>query len=163
MKLIENEWRYYDEILDTPYPWYTKPCLEWLECQPLKNKKIWEYGAGESTKWYRKSGAIVKGVDSNRNYQPKGIEFEVLSPDYERSILNRGPFDFIIIDGIWRDTCAEYALKELRPGGYLIIDNWKQPSVQAEWPKTEKLLEGFEITLYKEPEHYDWCTAVVQI
>lgn len=163
MRLIENEWRYFDEVLNIPYPWYTKPCLEWLECISLKGKKIWEYGAGDSTKWYRTSKAIVKGVDSNRDYQPKGIHFAILQDEYTQAISKKGPFDFIIIDGIWRDHCTEFALKELREGGYLIIDNYKQASADLlNWPKTEKLIEGMEITLYKEPDHPDWCTAVIR-
>lgn len=162
MRLIENEWRYFDEVLNMPYPWYTKPCLEWLQCISMRGKKIWEYGAGDSTKWYRTSGAIVKGVDSNRNWQPKGIEFAILKEEYLQAIVGKGPFDFIIIDGLYRDECTEYALKELKSGGYLIIDNWEQPSVEPnDWIRTKALIQGMEQVVYKEEMHYDWKTLVV--
>ena len=31
--------------------------------------------------------------------------------------------DFILVDGIYRDYCAQKAIRVLRPGGLLVIDN----------------------------------------
>jgi len=164
MKLIEEEWRYFDETLDMPYPWYTRPALEIIEQWDLKGKLIFEYGAGDSTFWYRKKGAETYGVESDKKWADY-VGYTVMpldKQDYiESSTYSKQKYDIIIIDGDYRDECTQYALQGLREGGFLIIDNYKQPSVQADWPLTERLIEGKTIALHKEPGHEDWVTAII--
>lgn len=153
-------------------PWYTSPCLEWLMKLDLVGKKVFEYGTGDSTKWYSSQGADVYGVDSEAKWLPECADLDALGfriTDDEKLYISYNPimgdaaFDIVAIDGLYRDKCTKYALHRLRPGGYLIIDNYKQPSVQMDWPETDKLIEGMEQTLYKEPGHYDgWQTLVVR-
>lgn len=166
MRLIPGEWRYYDETLNMPYPWYTKPCLEWLTSIELEAMLIFEYGAGDSTKWYRSNGAHVNGVDSSEEWARKsGSECSFTTAKnehaYTSAVKFQSMYDIIVVDGEYRDACTQYALRALRPGGYLIIDNYKQPSVQADWPLTEKLIEGMDVKYFKEPGHPDWQTIVV--
>lgn len=155
--------RYHDG--DRFLPWYSSPCLEWLMTLDLKDKKVFEFGVGDSTTWYKSKGAIMAGVDSNEKYVHQHCAWHGDDEaHYLRSIsvLSKGNlFDLVVIDGDYRDKCTEEALKYLRPGGYLIIDNFEQPSVEEFWPLTRKLIEGMPITIYKEPDHYDWQTAVV--
>jgi hypothetical protein len=160
---IENEWRYYDGELKMPFPWYTRPCLEWLVTVPLLHKIVWEYGLGDSSTWYMQKGVFQIGVDSNSFYATKHYGMhETTKYRYCTAIETAGAeFDIIVIDGIFRDECTQYALEFLKPGGYLIIDNYKQPSVQADWPLTEKLIEGMDVKYFKEPGHPDWQTIVV--
>jgi hypothetical protein len=161
---IPNEWRYRDSETGMFYPWYTKPCLEWLLTLDLKGKKVFEYGCGDSTFWYRSKGAEVKGVDNNLSWATECDVTYECGGDLAFPVIileHKDKFDIVVIDGISRDRCTEYALSKLKPGGYLIIDNYKQPSVQEHWPRTEKLIEGMPITIYKEPDHYDWQTAVI--
>lgn len=160
---IPNEWRYRDSETGMFYPWYTKPCLEWLISLDLKGKRIWEYGVGDSTLWYREKGAYCVGVDNDMDWCLKvaGAFCIPHYPEYCEKIRHGGVFDIVCIDGVWRDECTEHALNALKEGGYLIIDNYKQPSVQEHWPLTEKLIEGMPITIYKELDHYDWQTAVI--
>lgn len=149
-------------------PWYTSPCLEWLQTLDLSGKNIFEFGVGDSTLWYRSKGAKTSGVDSNEYWVHKVCAWHGDDKEhYLRSIVVLADeykclFDIVVIDGDYRDECTEHALKHLKHGGYLIIDNWMQPSVEMNWSKTEKLIEGMPITVYKEPEHYDWQTAVIQ-
>jgi hypothetical protein len=146
-------------------PWYTSPCLEWLNGLDLKGKEVYEYGVGDSSYWYTWRGAIVDGVDSHIDWVrscPVAM-FTTNKKTYIESVNCLDTmYDIIVIDGDWRDECTEYALSSLKSGGYLIIDNYKQPSADLEhWPLTEKLIEGMEITIYKEPDHEDWQTAVI--
>lgn len=145
-------------------PWYTSPCLEWLLTLDLKDKRVFEYGVGDSTLWYRRKGSEVYGVDTNLFWASKvGMVFcQPYFPSYCQIIEKGGLFDIVVIDGEWRDECTKYALKALKPGSFLIIDNYKQKSADLEhWPLTEKLIEGMPITIYKEPDHEDWQTAVI--
>jgi hypothetical protein len=145
-------------------PWYTSPCLEWMLTMDLKGKRVFEYGVGDSTRWYKSKGATTRGVDYDLHWA--GLAFSRFANDKEHYIkcsvqLDIKDYDIIIIDGDYRDQCTKYALRALKSGGYLIIDNYKQPSVEEHWPLTEKLIEGMPITIYKEPDHYDWQTAVI--
>lgn len=164
MKRIQGEWRYFDERLSIPYPWYTRPCLEFMEKMDFRFKRVWEYGVGDSTAWYRAKGAYCVGVDNDLDWclKTSGAFCKPHYPEYCNKILEAGFFDIVIIDGAWRDLCTEFALKQLKPGGLLIIDNYKQKTADLEhWPLTEKLIEGMDVKYFKEPDHIDWQTIVV--
>lgn len=147
------------------FPWYTWPCLEWLSKLDLKRKRVFEYGLGDSTIWYRAKGCESFGVDNNINWclhAGNGYWNETTRICYINTINRYGYFDLVVIDGDYRDDCTEYALKYMKPGGHLIIDNYRQPSVEPNiWTQTDKLIEGMPITIYKQPGHQDWATAVI--
>lgn len=163
MKRIDGEWRYFDEALNMPYPWYTRPALEFLEKRILTRKRVFEYGTGDSTKWYRERGAVVYGVDNNRDYLSEGVQFKTTESEYTKAIFSHSlPFDIVVIDGEWRDECTQYALENLKDGGLLIIDNYMQPTVPTVWIKTQVFTEGMDAKIYKEPGHQDWQTLIVR-
>lgn len=146
-------------------PWLTRPCLEWLETLDLKGKIVFEYGCGVSSHWFTSRGATCWGVDHQIGWLPNEIGYYLETDEipYCASIDDGKEtlFDIVIIDGIYRDSCTDWALSFLRPGGYLIADNFEQPSADlAHWPKTRELTKHLPLTLYKEPEHIDWQTAV---
>jgi SAM-dependent methyltransferase len=152
-------------------PWYTRPCLEWLNELDLYGLQIFEYGCGGSTWWYRSRGAKVDGVDSSEKWsQMSRARWTDDKTKYIECILyfnHQMPFDIIIVDGDYRDDCAAEALNFLKPGGYLIIDNYMQPSVEPNtWDKFHAALDnviGYKKTVYKEPDHEDWKTLVIQM
>lgn len=149
-------------------PWYTSPCLEWMLTLDLKGKRVFEYGVGDSTLWFRQKGCFCLGVDLSYDWAAK---VGAISTSSQIGYINtlskivtssKDFFDIIVIDGDYRDNCTGNALMFLNYGGYLIIDNYKQKSADLEhWPLTEKLIEGMPITIYKEPDHEDWQTAVI--
>lgn len=149
-------------------PWYTRPCLEWLETLDLKERFVFEYGCGESSKWFKSRGAFCFGVDHQEEWLPKGDGYRHRKGElpYCAAVryLHQWLFDLIIIDGIYRDECTSWALSGcLKKGGYLIADNFEQPSADlAHWPKTRELTKHLPLTIYKEPEHLDWKTVVWQ-
>lgn len=163
MTPIEH-WRTMDER-GMIMPWYTRPCLEWLITLPLDQMSVFEYGCGNSTFWYKSVGANTFGVDDKLEWLPELLHDHAFLKEqcaYTMAIQFYGRvFDLIIIDGLYRDDCTEFALRCLAPGGYLIADNFEQPSADlANWPKTRELTKHLPLTLYKEPEHSDWQTAV---
>jgi hypothetical protein len=165
MKRIPGEWRYFDEALNMPFPWYTSTSLEFLETLDLKGKRVFEYGVGESTEWYRAKGAEVFGVDIDPHWAAKvGAKFTIWNNEYVHAIDQLGLFDIVAIDGAWRDECVERAVLHLKPGGLLIIDNFEQPSVEPNrWDKAYELLSRKKSRVYFEPEHEDWKTLIVTI
>lgn len=178
---IEN-WRTYDDN-GVMMPWYTRPCLEWLDKLPISKMNVFEYGCGVSSLWFTSRNADLKGVDSNQEWiflpeyqlatEDKTTYLEQVHID-KRARPREDPaiteyrikmkeYDLIIIDGLYRDDCTEHALKNLKKGGYLIADNFEQPEVEPHWPKTRELTKNLPITIYKEPTHPNgWQTAVWQ-
>lgn len=147
-------------------PWYTRPCLEWLDTIDLKDKLVFEYGCGYSTLWYKSRNAEVYGVDDNERWALlSGSSLQISAYEYIHDLTDYGTrFDIIIVDGILRDQCAVEAMNHLKSGGYLIIDNWDQPSVEPnDWTLTKRAIEVMKYTVYKEPGHPDWHTLVIQM
>jgi hypothetical protein len=146
-------------------PWYTSPCLEWLITLNLNGRMVYEFGVGDSTAWYRSRGAVTAGVDSNFEYAQKFNAMYGRNQEEYLGFINflDLPYDIIIVDGSYRDECAGVAWKHLKIGGYLILDNWEQASVEPSWPKTKKIIHGREQELFVEFGHYDpWQTLVVK-
>jgi hypothetical protein len=162
MKRIEGEWRYFDEALQMPYPWYTKPALTVLDRMVLNRKRIFEFGAGDSTLWFREKGAQVWSVDNNMEWATKiNCDFQAFYNEYVSTIDRAGEFNIICVDGVWRDECVIRGWDHLKKGGLMIVDNYKQASVEMHWPKTEELIKGKNYTIHKEPDHYDWQTLMI--
>lgn len=146
-------------------PWLVSPVLDILNGMDLKDKKIFEYGCGNSTLWFRSQGAEVYGVDSNMEWANKcHIPYENKRYFYLRRILKNEPFDIVVIDGEFRDNCTDFALWNTKKGGMIIIDNWMQPSVPPnEWFRTLDLLatKGLRYEVHSQEGHPDWKTMII--
>jgi hypothetical protein len=166
-----EHWRTFDKETNLMFPWYTRPFLKHLLGFQMKDWKIFEYGGGGSTIWWRKYSREVHSVDTNISWSKKcdliyvNDKIDFLS--YPLKLIDDEKFDCIIIDGEpvqWRDECTEYALKAIKNGGIIIADNYQQKTVDLEhWTKTDELLKGYEKNVFKEPDHPDWKTACWKI
>lgn len=153
-------WRYFETATNLILPWYTLPCLEWLTKQDVSEWNVFEYGSGYSTIWWRASCNSVSSIEMSRMWaKATGAMCVSEKTSYIRATEYRANLDCIIIDGEWRDECVEYSASKVIEGGYMIIDNYGQDG----FPSTEvidKLLEGWEKQVFKQPNHTDWATAV---
>ncbi|MCP3979806.1 MAG: class I SAM-dependent methyltransferase [bacterium] len=118
-----------------PIPWIALPAYRHL--RPLaRGATVFEYSSGMSTIWYAHRATRVHAVESNRDWYEKISERVASFPhvqlthredeeSYVTSIDDTGceAFDIISIDGSYRFQCFEYALKYLKPGGLMLIDN----------------------------------------
>lgn len=175
----KQEWQFVDKRLGILFPYYTMPCLEVIDQWDFRGKDVFEYGLGASSWWYAIRGANVHGVDDNPDYFKRvqegaiaanfytkmKIKLEEDSAKYVNSIYeHKILFDIIIIDGEhWRDECFGPALDKIKPGGVLIVDNWCQPSVYMPSEVVRNEMWGRPVTIYKEPSHEDWQTAIYKI
>lgn len=125
------------------YPWFTQPCLEWLNTVDLSDKWIVEYGSGSSTKWFAKRCAWINSVEANREWFNKTkAEIDTYKGHVELSECNEGepgkrgnnyisswsnqlPMyvpnkkagdfypEIVIVDGILRNECLRYWIGNL--------------------------------------------------
>lgn len=156
-------WRYLDTESNLVMPWYTLPCLQWLKTKPVSEWKVFEYGAGYSTIWWRLNCEVLESIESSKNWADAiGCKHDIDKQNYISSISRTGfwdnVFDCIIVDGDHREECVKYCLPFLKQGAYLIIDNYG--SEDYDISKTKDLLKDWECTLHNQPNHSTWVTAV---
>ena len=116
-----------------PIPWYTYPSIEYLNQFDFSEKSVFEYGSGNSSLFWAKRAGKVISVEGDKSWYEKVSKmnsFENLSfifaedkVSYISSIDGFTGFDIIVIDGYHRKECADYAIKKLNPGGFIILDN----------------------------------------
>lgn len=118
-----------------PIPWITYTAINYLESIELKNKKVFEYGCGNSTLYFARRSKKIVSVESNYQWFEKIQErskkhnnltlvYESSEVSYSRYIRKLStPFDLIFIDGRFRLTCTREAVKKLSTGGILLVDN----------------------------------------
>ena len=121
----------------SPIPWLTYPAIDYLDTLDLSACRVFEYGAGSSTRYWAARATRVDAVEFDARWHamiaptmpPHG--HVRLETDLEQYIaaVGREPegYDVIIIDGQnqeqCRMRCAKAAIPALRPGGMIILDN----------------------------------------
>lgn len=132
-----------------PIPWYSYPAIEYIKQLDFSDKSVFEYGSGNSTRFWAERCKKLVSVEDNREWFdkiktkiPATVEYLFFEHknEYIESIRQfPNEFDFIIIDGSYRYDCAVEALKKLRNDGFIILDNsdWKE--------KTSKLLRDADL------------------
>jgi len=107
--------------------------------------RVLEFGAGMSTIWLAKRSKFVVSVESNAEWHRRVRAlldaYRVRNVDlrYRRTVDEYigaispadGVFDLALIDGEWREGTAASALRVVRPGGLVYVDNADGPGRQA--------------------------------
>jgi predicted O-methyltransferase YrrM len=135
-------------------PWFTKDAVRLLEGLLRAEDSGLEWGSGRSTlwfarrtlrlvsvehnlSWYRKIKSELRRLDlANVDYRlvetEQGIEDRKAREEYVKlgGTLETVVFDYVLVDGIFREECASLAVNLVKPGGLLISDNaqWFLPS-----------------------------------
>ena len=152
-----------------PLPWYTYPAIEYLQQYDFSNCDIFEFGSGNGSKFWSIRAHKITSVEFDPHWYERGIQ-ELFSTqtlllrtekkEYVNTIHhNDSLYDVIVIDGEYRYNCTFEALKRIKGGGIIILDN-------ADWfPNTAKLLrdDGFTQVDFIGAgpiNSYAWCTSV---
>jgi hypothetical protein len=119
--------------LGNALPWFTYPAIEYLKRFECREWRIFEYGAGQSTAYWSGRGATVSSVEHNEQWFTE-IEKQQLAnsrivhrtdPQSYAGAIRQGDtkYNVIVIDGVWREVCAEVCVEFLCDDGFLILDN----------------------------------------
>ena len=159
MKFEINELQQKD-FMGVVMPWYTHPCLDFLQTDhglPAKGTRVFEYGAGFSTLWWRSRGCEVTAVETSAEWADSVDAIHQPDPQLFPLAIS-GTYDIVVIDGIERTRCLAPALNALRKGGWLIIDN-------VEWWSAEDLapLERMVSYRFPQPDHEEWVTTIWEV
>lgn len=131
-----------------PLPWYTYPAIEYLRSIDLRDRSVFEYGAGNSSLFWAELAASVTTVE----HEPQWYEVVRASVRPNQSISLRSGREYVdairaagrkygvvVVDGEARGECAAAAVECLEDDGFIILDN-------SDWyPKTAAMLRGQDL------------------
>jgi hypothetical protein len=132
-----------------PLPWYTYSAISYLRSIDLRDKHVFEYGAGNSSFFWAQQAASVTSVEHHPGWaetvrKGKRPNQEILLVEdrdaYVAAIRARGrKYGVIVVDGERRHSCAREALAHLEDDGLIVLDNadW--------WPQTTALLREADL------------------
>lgn len=112
-----------------PVPWCTYPAIAYLDRLDLDGLRVFEWGLGNSTRYWERRGCQVTGVDDSPEWFDKvsartNAAISLTSDrDTYVGAVGDDRFDIISIDGEWRDDCAALAPDRLAEGGLIVFDN----------------------------------------
>ena len=122
-----------------PLPWITYPAIDFLTQLDLREKSVFEWGAGQSTLFWATRVTKIVSVET----EPEWYQYLDKSAlrNCELILSKREPglyatiiekylegFDIILIDGPgdFRPACSRAAIGYLKAGGIIILDNSDQ-------------------------------------
>ncbi|MEO0055654.1 MAG: hypothetical protein RLZZ50_1601 [Verrucomicrobiota bacterium] len=152
-----------------PLPWFTYPAIEFLGQFDLGAKRVFEFGAGNSTLYWGARCAEVVSVESDPGWHShldsrRGpnvrLQLETDPARYVSALGREGePFDIIVVDGLERLACSRAAPGMLRPGGLVVLDNadWHPGSAAA--LRAAGLLQ-VDMTGFGPVNGYSWTTSL---
>ena len=146
-------------------PWYTYPAIEYLRSFAYHDKRVFEYGCGQSALFCAERALSLTTVENNPQWFDKWQQ-ELKAPNlnimlrtedeaYENAVWESGqPYDVIAIDGIRRRQCAEAAVKALAPGGMIILDDSDRINTSLEYVHAVEILKQANLL---QVDFYGFC------
>ena len=139
-----------------------RPARPWISYDAAKaigrhlgpTSSVLEFGSGMSTAWYATRAGHVLSIErdaewfaevSSRLATLENAELRLCeSREAYLAIEDDRQFDLIMIDGAWRDDCAQLATRHLAPGGVIYCDNTdKQGGTLGDLAEARRLLIAF--------------------
>jgi len=114
-----------------PLPWYTYPFILFLKPRIKSHFEVFEYGSGNSTRWYAARVKQITAVEHDSEWikliRPKlpanaAVIERPLGDSYIQAV-KEGFYHIVIVDGRNRVKCACFAADYLTSDGVLILDN----------------------------------------
>lgn len=154
-------------------PWFNFEAIEWLNSFLKPHMKAFEWGSGSSTLYLSKRVSSLCSIEHNESWFKKvsnlikekkidNCDYRLSSGNNYANIINEFPechFDIVIIDGENRVSAAINAIKKVRSGGCIILDNSERP----EYQEIFSLLSDWQNINYMGPgplNSYNWGTSI---
>lgn len=154
---------------EDPLPWYTYPCIEYLNQLDFSSCAIFEYGCGNSSLYWAERARQIVSVESDRNWferinnQRRSNQTLILAEEVEQYVhapdARADEFDIYVIDGAFRYDCVAHVLTLLKPASLVIFDN-------TDWyPSASSLLRDaglkqLDFIGMGPLNNYAWCTSL---
>jgi len=157
-----------------PLPWYTYAGIAFLEGRVRPGMRVFEYGSGQSTRWWANCVTQVDAVEHDATWiarlsgtLPANVDLRFAPTEggaYARSAVERNTrYDVIVIDGSDRNSCARACLDALAEDGVVVWDNTEEPHAFGEGLELLRVA-GFRRLDFHGlgPLNMDtWCTSIL--
>jgi predicted O-methyltransferase YrrM len=127
-------------------PWIVPASIGWLGRRIRKDWAVLELGSGRSTVWFARRAGSVLSFEDNEYWYPRtkerletaglgNVELRLRSAEdfpQEVAALPHDSFDLVVVDfleapAITRIDALKPAMKKVRPGGLLLLDDSDRP------------------------------------
>ena len=127
-------------------PWIVPASIGWLRRRIRSDWSLLELGSGRSTVWFARRAGRVLSFEDNEHWYPRtkekleaggflNVELRLRAVEaFPREIaaLPDESFDLVVVDFLeapatTRIDCLRPAMKKVRPGGYLLLDDSDRP------------------------------------
>ncbi len=116
-----------------PIPWYTYSAFDFLRDKVFTECDVLEFGSGQSTMWWGARAKHVISFEANRewfeyvrNHMPANVAVHHLPRELdgmEAIVPEDMTFDAVVVDGLARTKACKLLYRQVRPGGFLLLDN----------------------------------------
>lgn len=139
-------------------PWIVPAAVGWLGRRIRSDWAVLELGSGRSTVWFARRAGSVLSFEDNEYWYPRTQERlaeagltnvdlrlrEVEGFPKEVAELPDASFDLVLVDfleaaAVTRIDALKPAMKKVRPGGYLLLDDSDRPGYREAY----ELLDGW--------------------
>jgi len=139
---LSEDWISGRKAIREGIPWIVPGAFAFLQQSVSSNWRVFEWGSGGSTLWFAANCAEIVSVESDPEWKRKVetllaeraleeratiIHLTRETPEYhlQISIFPDSYFDLVYVDGVReeRNACIDAALRKIRPGGWLMVDN----------------------------------------
>jgi hypothetical protein len=123
-----------------PLAFFNYPAILWLEPLLRATDSVFEYGSGNSTRWFASRVSRVVSVEHDpkwfervRSALPPNADLHLRTTGYANAIseVEEQLFDIVVIDGPERHECALKATEHLKDDGLILFDNSDRPQSSA--------------------------------
>jgi len=124
-------------------PWLTPLAIQFLQAWLKPTDRGLEFGSGRSTVWFAHRASALTSVEHDPAWFERtrqtliaqsltNVDYHLVPYNNDESAvaytgiagnLGEQSLDFVLVDGIFRDICANASLDKLVSGGLLIIDD----------------------------------------
>lgn len=121
-----------------PLPWCTYPFIAFIGPRLKNHFTVFEYGSGNSTRWYSAHVQSVQAVEHDEAWVKEvsqqlpanaKVMYQELGEKYVQAVQMAGTnYHIIVVDGRKRVECMRFSVDSLTPDGVLILDNSERES-----------------------------------
>lgn len=142
------------------FPWWTPDAVIFVKKILTKNSKVLEFGCGGSTPWLCKLSDSVVSIEHNPKWHSivssqknSNLDIKLLNRPYNNvcDTFKDNTFDFIMVDGRDRVLCFKSALRILKPGGWIGLDDASRERYKEAWDSVSTW-ENYKTINHDEPE-----------
>lgn len=121
-----------------PRPWISYDATRVIAGRLGPASRVLEFGSGMSTAWFADRVASVVSIEHDPSWHDivqvqlaragrGNVRLRLAKDPVDYTTIPAdeadGEFDFILVDGSWRDRCTATAIALVRPGGAIYVDN----------------------------------------